>query len=104
MSYRALALLPAVILALVIGGCRSSSNKDYNEVLMPRQTGSVFQRRVEVSSSSETKPKKKKTEDTEKTEKAEKKDKKEKPRKPDAEPSATPAPEEESTPAPERFR
>jgi hypothetical protein len=92
MSYRALAILAVLFLALNVGGCRSSSNKDYEEVLMPLQTGSVLHRRVETPAISEKKSKKKKTE------------KKEKSRKPEAEPSATPAPEEESTPPPERFR
>jgi hypothetical protein len=98
MSYRALIIPALLVLALTMGGCRSSSNKDYDEVLMPKQTGSVFQRRVEVRSDSRKKSTKKKTEKTDK------KEKKDKPRKPDAEPSATPAPEEESTPPPDRFR
>jgi hypothetical protein len=98
MSYRALIISAFLVLALNLGGCRSSSNKDYDEVLMPRQTGSVFQRRVQVQSSGDKKSKKKKTEKTDN------KEKKEKARKADAEPSATPAPEEESTPPPDRFR
>jgi hypothetical protein len=97
MSRRSLAILVVLFLALNIGGCRSSSNKDYEDVLMPRQTGSVFQRRVQVPGGPEKKSTKKKTE------KKEKKDT-EKARKSEAEPSATPAPPEESTPPPERFR
>jgi hypothetical protein len=97
MSYRALIISAVLVLALNLAGCRSSSNKDYDEVLMPRQTGSVFHRRVEVRSDSQTKSKKKKTDKKEKKEK-------EKPRKAETEPSATPAPEEESTPPPDRFR
>lgn len=98
MSYRALVILAVLFLALNVGGCRSSSNKDYDQVLMPLQTGSVLHRRVEVPGNSETKSKTKKTDKKEKTEK------KDKSRKPETEPSATPAPEEESTPTPERFR
>ena len=100
MSYRVLVIPTVLFLSVCLAGCRSSSNKDYDEVLMPLQTGSTLQRRVQVPSNPEKKSKKK----TEKTEQTDKKEKKEKPRKPDAEPSATPAPEEESTPAPERFR
>lgn len=97
MFYRAIALLSILCLALGASGCRSSKDSQYEEVLMPLQTGSVLQRRVQVPAS--TRKSKKKTEKTEKKEKE-----KEKPRKPEAEPSATPAPEEEATPPPERFR
>jgi len=100
MSRRSLAILAVLSLALNVGGCRSSANKDYEEVLMPKQTGSVLQRRVQVAGGPEKKTTKKKTEKTEKKEKKET----EKPPKSEAEPSATPTPPEESTPAPERFR
>ena len=90
MLHRAIAILAVVCLALGAGGCASKSNKDYDEVLMPLQTGSTIQRRTYVRKGPETKSKKKKE--------------REKPRKPEAEPSATPAPEEESTPPPDRFR
>jgi hypothetical protein len=93
MSHRAIAILAVVCLALGAGGCASKSNKDYDEVLMPLQTGSVLQRRVFVRRGPESKAKTKK-----------KNKEREKPRKPEAEPSATPAPEEESTPPPDRFR
>ena len=56
---------------------------------MPLQTGSVLQRRVMVRT--EKSPKKKKKKDASTS-------------KPKAEPSATPAPEEESTPPVDRFR
>ena len=92
--HRAFAILALVSLALGGAGCASNSNKDYQEVLMPLQTGSVLHRRTLVPSEPETKPKKKKESENEK----------EKPRKPEPEPSATPAPEEESTPPPDRFR
>jgi hypothetical protein len=91
MLHRAIAVLAVVCLALGAGGCASKSNKDYDEVLMPLQTGSVLQRRVYMPKGPETKSKKKKKE-------------REKPRKSEEEPSATPAPEEESTPPPDRFR
>jgi hypothetical protein len=93
MPHRAIAILAVVCLALGAGGCASKSNKDYDEVLMPLQTGSVLQRRVFVRKGPESKTKTKK-----------KNKEREKPRKPEAEPSATPAPEEESTPPPDRFR
>jgi hypothetical protein len=91
MQYRAFAILAVICLALSAGGCRSRANRNYEEVLMPLQTGSVLHRRVEVRTDRQKKSKKKKTE---------------KPRapKPGAEPSATPSPEEESTPPPDRFR
>jgi hypothetical protein len=91
MLHRAIAILAVVYLALGAGGCASNSNKDYDEVLMPLQTGSTLQRRVYMRKGPETKSKKKKKE-------------REKPRKSEEEPSATPAPEEESTPPPDRFR
>jgi hypothetical protein len=91
MLHRAIAILAVVCLALGAGGCASKSNKDYDEVLMPLQTGSTLQRRVYMPKGPETKSKKKKKE-------------REKPRKADEEPSTTPAPEEESTPPVDRFR
>ncbi len=41
MLNRAIAILAVVCLALGAGGCASKSNKDYEEVLMPLQTGST---------------------------------------------------------------
>ena len=93
MPHRAIAIVAVVCFALGVGGCASKSNKDYEEVLMPLQTGSTIQRRVYVPKGPETKTKKKKKEKE-----------REKPRKSEAEPSATPAPDEESTPPPDRFR
>jgi hypothetical protein len=90
MHHRSIAILAIVFIALGGGGCASKSNRNYEEVLMPMQTGSVLQRRVWVRAEREKSPKKKK--------------KKEATRMPDAEPSATPAPEEESTPPVDRFR
>ena len=94
MLHRAFAIIAVVCLALGGSGCASKSNKDYEEVLMPLQTGSTLQRRVLVRVSSDKKKATKKSD----------KKQKEKPKKPEAEPSATPAPEEESTPPPDRFR
>jgi hypothetical protein len=90
MHHRSIAILAAVCVACGGGGCASKSNRNYEEVLMPLQTGSVLHRRVLVRTEREKNPKKKK--------------KKEASPKPAAEPSATPAPEEESTPPPDRFR
>jgi len=67
------------------------SKEQYQEVLMPLQTGSVLHRRVYVPRGPEEKKKSKKKEAAT--------------RKPEPEASATPAPEEESTPPPaDRFR
>ncbi|HSV63529.1 MAG TPA: hypothetical protein VLH83_09315 [Chthoniobacterales bacterium] len=85
-----------IFVACATGGCASKSRSNYEEMLMPLQTGSVLHRRIEVPSG----PKKKSTTTT--TKKKEKE--KEKTPKPEAEPSATPKPEEESTPPPDRFR
>ena len=89
MYQRSIAIL--AILAFVLGGsgCASKSSKDYDEVLMPAQTGSTLRRRVMVKADHQKKPTKKK---------------KPAASKPEAEPSATPATEEESTPPPDRFR
>jgi hypothetical protein len=100
MSRHSLAILAVLFLALNVGGCHLNSSKDYHEVLMPKQTGSVLQRRMQVPGGPEKKTTKKQTEKTEKKEKKET----EKARKSEAEPSATPTSPEESTPAPERFR
>ena len=101
MHHRPIAIFAVICLALGAGGCASNPNKDYDEVLMPLQTGSVLHRRTLVRTEGEKKPKKQ----TEDKKKEAKKDEKKKTPKPEAEPSATPAPEEESTPPPaDRFR
>jgi hypothetical protein len=89
MHHRSIAILAAVCVACGGGGCASKSNRNYEEILMPLQTGSVLHRRVFVPAEHNKKSKKKKKKET---------------TKPEAEPSATPAPEEESTPPPDRFR
>ena len=95
MHFRGIAILTVLCLAIAFGGCRSKSNPGYDEVLMPLQTGSVLQRRVQVKAD-QPKPKKKKKD----------KEKEATVRKPEAEASATPTPtpEEESTPPTDRFR
>jgi len=93
MHHRSIAILAIVFIAFGGGGCASKSNQNYEEVLMPLQTGSVLQRHVVVRTEREKSPKKKK-----------KKEKDSSTSKPKTEPSATPAPEEESTPPVERFR
>jgi len=90
MHHRPFAILAILCFAFGGAGCATKSNKDYDEVLMPLQTGSTLQRRVFVPKSSETKKKPKKKQPSSP--------------KPEAEPTATPAPEEESTPPPEKFR
>ena len=89
MHHRLIASLAIVCIALGVGGCRSRANRNYEEVMMPRQTGSLLQRRLLLRTERMKKPKKKQKPATS---------------KPEAEPSATPAPEEESTPPPDRFR
>jgi hypothetical protein len=95
MDRRLITILAALGFAFGGAGCSSKSNKDYDEILMPAQTGSVLQRRVQV----------KKIEPREKPDEPKKKKKASSPKpKPEAEASATPAPEEESTPPADRFR
>ncbi len=94
MHHRLIAVLAVLCLAWGGEGCASKSNKDYEEVLMPLQTGSVIQRRVMVRTEHEKKPAKTKKKKESSAPKPESK----------AEPRATPAPEEESTPSADRFR
>ena len=95
MHLRLIASLVIVCIALGAGGCsstktnRKSKDRKYKEVLMPLQTGSHFQRRILVPVEHDKKSTKKKQANTP---------------KPEAEPSATPAPEEESTPPVDKFR
>ncbi len=86
MHHRTIAILAILFFAFGGGGCASKSNKDYEEVLMPRQTGSTLHRRVLVPSEP-----KKKSKPTKKP-------------KPETEPAEKTPAEEESTPPPDRFR
>ena len=91
--YRGLLFFLLMIsVACAAGGCASKSRRNYEEMEMPLQTGSVLHRHIQVPTGPKKKP----------TTKKPAKEKKEP--KPEAEPSATPKPEEESTPAPDRFR
>ena len=92
MHHRSIAIFAVACLALAGGGGAHRSNKNYEEVLMPLQTGSVLHRRVLVPVDHEKKSKKKKKPAPASSP------------KPEAEPHATPAPEEESTPPADRFR
>ena len=110
MHHRLIAILAIFCFAFGGAGCESlfppskpkaskkKKQKQYQEVVMPLQTGSTLQRRtyVERGPDSEPKKKSKKKESPTPTPKP----------KPEAEPSATPPPTEEETPAPtpERFR
>jgi hypothetical protein len=91
MHHRSITILAIVFIAFGGGGCASKSSRNYEEILMPMQTGSVLQRRVWVRTEREKSPNKKKKKEVST-------------RRPEAEPSATPAPEEESTPPVDRFR
>ena len=107
MNYRSIAILSMVCIALGTGGCESffdsfrskaerKSQKRYQEVLLPGQTGSRLQRRMYVERGPERKKKA-----------AEKETISPKPRPtPETEASASPSPkpEEESTPPSDRFR
>ena len=110
MPCRLLAILAILSLAFGEGGCASKSKQDYEEVLMPLQTGSVIQRRVQVKSDHQTKPK---TTSKKKKKPVEPKPEPEpeaEPDEPEAKPEAkakprpTPTPSEEATPPTERFR
>jgi hypothetical protein len=98
MDHRLFAVLVIVCFALEGAGCASESQiSSREEILMPRQTGSILHRRVMVQSDRTTKKSKKKK-DTKRT-------------TPKPTPKPTPAPEateeatEEPTPAPpDRFR
>ena len=106
MYHRSFSLLAVISLVFVGGGCESlwtssakqtkkqRQEKQYEEVLMPLQTGSRLHRRTYVPTGPEEKRKST----------AKKKTEKEKAPKLEAEPSASPKPEEESTPPPDRFR
>lgn len=105
MHHRLIAIFAIVCFAFGAGGCESlfksskpkskKKQKQYQEVLMPLQTGSILQRRAYIEREPDSEPKKKPK-------------KKESPKpKPEVEPAETPPPPtQEATPepTPERFR
>ena len=104
MNNRFFATLIVVCLAFAGGGCASEAQRKKNEdaPLLPRQTGSNLNRRMNVEPDSSSKPKKKKKEDSKpaakkpaKTEKAEPEKAKE-PKAPKP-PKPEPTPEETTT-------
>ena len=107
MHYRSIAILTVCCLAFWVAGCESLRNSskpkrdkkskgEYQEVLMPQQTGSVLQRRAYVLRG----PDKKKSTSAKKPSPTPKPT-----ATPEPEVSPTPKPEEESSPTPtERFR
>jgi hypothetical protein len=102
MDHRLFAVLAIICFALGGAGCASQSQIESREqIMMPLQTGSAFQRRVMVQKEGPTKkPKKKKKEKDEKQDKKEKESKR-------TSPTPTPVPEvteEEPPAAPDRFR
>lgn len=101
MDHRLFAVLVIVCFALGGAGCASESQiSSREEILMPRQTGSILHRRVMVKSDRPTKKSKKKK-DTKETKRTTPKPTP----KPTPEPEATEEATEEPTPAPpDRFR
>ena len=105
MHYRSIAILTICCFAFGLGGCESfrhaskpkkekKSKREYQEVLMPLQTGSVLQRRAYIVRGPDKKKSPTKKQSTPKPSAT-----------PEPESSATPKPEEESSPTPtERFR
>ncbi|HVF70182.1 MAG TPA: hypothetical protein VM940_01120 [Chthoniobacterales bacterium] len=113
MRHRFIAILTVVCFAVGLGGCetffqsskprsqkKKKPRKQYEEVLMPGQTGSRLQRRVFV----ERAPRKEKS-PAPKNESTPAKPKATPAPEAEASPSPTPTPEEEASPTPaERFR
>jgi hypothetical protein len=91
MHPRLIAVLAVLCFAAGGGGCASNPS-EYEEVLMPLQTGSTLQRRVMVKVDHKTKKKQ------------DKKKRSSTPRKSETEPAETPPAEEENTSPPDRFR
>jgi hypothetical protein len=107
MNHRLFAILIVVCLALAGGGCASEAlrKKNEEEVLLPRQTGSLISRRMNQEPDKSHKPKKKKKPDPKHPEK--KTDKKTaKTEKTEPEKAKEPKPDqpEETTAPPDRFR
>lgn len=112
MNNRLPATLIVVCLALAGGGCASEAQRQkYEEqALLPRQTGSLLSRRMNLEPDLDAKPKKKKHEETKKKHDetkppAKKTAKKTEPAEPEKPKEPKPAPSPEETPAePDRFR
>ncbi len=111
MNNRFFATLTVVCLALAGGGCASEAQKQKYEdqALLPRQTGSLLSRRMNLEPDQESKPKKKKHDETkqkhDETKPAKKTAKKTEPTEPEKPKEPKPAPAPEETPAePDRFR
>jgi hypothetical protein len=111
MNHRLFAILIVVCLALGGGGCASEAlrKKNEEEVLLPRQTGSLISRRMNLEPDKSHKPKKKKKQDPKHPEKKsdKKTDKKAaKTEKVEPEKIKEPKPDqpEETPAAPDRFR
>lgn len=103
MNNRFFAILLVVCLALGGGGCASEAQRKKNEdaALLPRQTGSNLNRRMNVEPDSSSKPKKKKKQDSKPSPKKTAKTEKTEPEK--AKEPKPDQPEETSAP-PDRFR
>lgn len=111
MNHRLFAILIVVCLALGGGGCASEAlrKKNEEEVLLPRQTGSLISRRANIEPDTSHKPKKKKKADKKEKEKKDKKETKKTAKTEKVEPEKVkePKPEptpEETTAPPDRFR
>ena len=98
MDHRFFAVLAIICFALELAGCASeSARENREEILMPRQTGSIFHRSVMVEKKAPTKKSKKKEK--------EKESKRTSPKStPTPAPEPSPKAEAESTPPPDRFR
>jgi hypothetical protein len=104
MDHRLFAVLVIVGFALQGAGCASESQRARREeILMPIQTGSTFQRRVVIDTGVAKKSTKKKKKEKEKDKEKESKRNSPKSPAPTPEPSP-PKPEDESTAPPDRFR
>ena len=106
MNNRLLAILLVVCLALGGGGCASEAQRKWNEdaPLLPRQTGSNLNRRMNVDSESSSKEKKKKKKDSKPAQKKTAKTEKTEPEKPKEPKAPKPEQPEETTTQPDRFR
>jgi hypothetical protein len=100
MNNRFFATLIVVCLALAVGGCASEAQKNREEVLLPRQTGSNLNRRIVVDNESSFKEKKKQS----KSKRPAKKSAKTERTEPEKAKEPKPDQPEETTAPPDRFR